>query len=82
MEENLWQKLVDVVSETLAIEPEQVEPEARFIEDLGADSLEVVDLIVAFEEEFGILIPDADLAAIRTVGEAMSYLRQRLLKTA
>ena len=57
------------------MDPEQVKPEAAFIEDLGADSLDIVELVMALEEEFGIDIPDEDADKIKTVGDAMEYLR-------
>jgi acyl carrier protein len=80
--DRLQDRLVNVIAETLEIDRGQVVSEAAFVKDLGADSLEVVDLIVAFEEEFDLLIPDADAYQIRTVQEAMDYLASRLLKTA
>jgi acyl carrier protein len=80
--ERLEQRLVKVIAECLDVNPEQVVPEAGFVHDLGADSLEVVDLIVGIEEEFEILIPDQDAHQIRTVREALEYLNQRLLKPA
>jgi acyl carrier protein len=80
--DGLQKRLAKVIAKTLEINIEQVTPEARFIHDLGADSLEVVDLIVAFEEEFDLMIPDADAYKIRTVQEAFDYLQSRLLKTA
>jgi acyl carrier protein len=80
--ENLQERLVNVVAQNLDVNTGQVVPEASFIHDLGADSLEVVDLIVALEEEFDLIIPDKDAYQIRTVKEALEYLQQRLLKTA
>jgi acyl carrier protein len=58
----------------LGVDAEEVTEEASFIEDLGADSLDTVELVMAFEEEFGIVIPDEDADKIRTVGEAVKYI--------
>ena len=80
--EQLRERIVKVIASNLDINEEQVVPGAAFVHDLGADSLEVVDLIVGLEEEFSLIIPDADAYKIRTVGEAIEYLQSRLLKTA
>jgi acyl carrier protein len=82
MEMELHDRIVKVIASNLDINEEQVVPEAAFVHDLGADSLEVVDLIVGLEEEFNLIIPDADAYKIRTVQEAIEYLQSRLLKTA
>jgi acyl carrier protein len=82
MLDRLKERLVKVIAATLEVNPEQVVPEASFIQDLGADSLEVVDLIVGLEEEFDLRISDEDAYKIRTVQEAVDYLHSRLLKTA
>ncbi len=58
------------------VEPEKVTDEASFVEDLGADSLDTVELVMAFEEEFGIDIPDEDAEKMRTVGDAIGYLKE------
>ena len=69
----------DRVKEIIAKEPEvgvqQLTPEAKFIEDLGADSLDIVELVMALEEEFGLDIPDEDAEKMKTVGDAMNYLK-------
>lgn len=67
----------EVLVEKLGVEPEKVVPEARFVEDLGADSLETVELIMGFEDKFGISIPDEDAEAIRTVQAAVDYVEQK-----
>jgi len=59
----------------LGVEPEQVKPEAAFIDDLGADSLDTVELVMAFEEEFDIEIPDEDAEKIKSVGDAINYIK-------
>jgi acyl carrier protein len=58
------------------VEPEKVTDDASFVEDLGADSLDTVELVMAFEEEFGIDIPDEDAEQMRTVGDAVSYMKK------
>jgi acyl carrier protein len=68
------EKVKTIVTEQLGVDSEEVTEEASFIEDLGADSLDTVELVMAFEEEFGIVIPDEDADKIRTVGEAIKYI--------
>ena len=68
------QRVKDIIVEQLGVKPEQVTPEAKFIEDLGADSLDTVELVMAFEEEFGIEIPDEDAEKITRVKEAVEYI--------
>ncbi len=64
-----------IIAKELEVSPEQLKPEAKFIEDLGADSLDTVELMMALEEEFGLDIPDEDAEKLRTVGDALEYLR-------
>ena len=68
------EKVKNIVTEQLGVDAEEVTTDAAFIEDLGADSLDTVELVMAFEEEFGIVIPDEDADKIRTVGEAVKYI--------
>ncbi len=68
------QRVKDLVVEQLGVNPEQVTAKASFIDDLGADSLDTVELVMAFEEEFGIEIPDEDAEQIMTVGDAIRYI--------
>lgn len=69
------ERVQKIVVEHLGVEAEKVTPEASFIDDLGADSLDIVELVMAFEEEFGVEIPDDDAAEkITTVGDATSYI--------
>jgi len=71
----LEDKVKEIIVEQLGVNAEQVTPEASFIEDLGADSLDTVDLVMAFEEEFGAEIPDEDAEKLTTVGKVIEYLR-------
>ena len=70
------QRVKDIVVEQLGVKPEQVTPQAKFIEDLGADSLDTVELVMAFEEEFGCEIPDDAAETILTVGDAVKFLEK------
>ncbi|MGC8782634.1 MAG: acyl carrier protein [Anaerolineae bacterium] len=74
MNEAVFAKVRDIIVDKLNVDPAQVVPEARFREDLKADSLDLVELIMAFEEEFGGTISDEDAQKITTVGEAVAYL--------
>ena len=65
-----------IVVEHLGVDEDKVTESASFIDDLGADSLDTVELVMAFEEEFGIDIPDEDAEQMRTVGDAIRYLRK------
>ncbi len=71
-------RLRKIVADRLGVDEAQIVPEASFVEDLKADSLDLVELIMSLEEEFGIQIPDEDAEKIRTVGDAMAYLEERL----
>ena len=71
-------KLKEIVMDRLNAEEEQIKPEASFVEDLGADSLDIVELIMGIEEEFDIEIPDEDAEKLTTVGEAMNYVKAKL----
>ncbi|MFC3101233.1 acyl carrier protein [Altererythrobacter lauratis] len=63
-----------IVVENLGVEEDKVTPDASFIDDLGADSLDIVELVMAFEEEFGVEIPDEAAEKINTVGDAISFI--------
>jgi acyl carrier protein len=76
MSEGVEAKVREIIINELGVEPEKVTDEASFVEDLGADSLDTVELVMAFEEEFGIDIPDEDAEQMRTVGDAIQYLRK------
>ena len=71
-------KVKDIIEKELGVEREKLTPEASFIEDLGADSLDIVELVMEFEKEFNIDIPDEDAEKLRTVGDAVGYLNQKM----
>ncbi|MBW7907539.1 MAG: acyl carrier protein [Kiritimatiellae bacterium] len=73
----LEDKVKDIIVEQLGVNAEQVTNEASFIDDLGADSLDTVELVMAFEEEFGAEIPDEDAEKLTTVGAVVSYLKSK-----
>ena len=68
-------KVKEIIINELGVDAEKVTPEASFVEDLGADSLDTVELVMAFEEEFGMEIPDEEAEKLRTVGDAISYIQ-------
>ena len=70
------QRVKDIIVEQLGVKPDQVTPEAKFIEDLGADSLDQVELVMAFETEFNIDIPDEEAEKIKTVGDAVKKIEE------
>ena len=72
---DIEQKVKDIIINELGVEAEKVTREASFVEDLGADSLDTVELVMAFEEEFGMEIPDEDAEKLQTVGDAISYIQ-------
>ena len=71
------EKISEIIVEQLGVKPEEVIPEASFVDDLGADSLDTVELVMALEEEFGIEIPDEDAEKIQTVGDAIKYIEEK-----
>ena len=79
-DKSIEEKVKDIIVEQLGVNPEQVTPQASFIEDLGADSLDIVELVMAFEEAFEIEIPDEDAEKITTVKEAIDYIEARTSK--
>ncbi len=74
---SLQDKVRSIIAEQLGVKPEQVTPQASFIDDLGADSLDTVELVMALEEEFGIEIPDEDAEKMVTVGDAIKYIEEK-----
>ena len=71
------ERVKKIIAEQLGVEEDEVTPEASFVEDLGADSLDTVDLVMALEEEFSIEIPDEDAEKILTVGKALEYIKEK-----
>lgn len=76
-DQEILAKVTKVTVEELSVKEEEVTEAASFTEDLGADSLDVVELVMAFEEEFGIDIPDDDVAQLKTVGDAVNYIKAK-----
>ena len=70
------QRVKDIVVEQLGVKPEQVTPQAKFIEDLGADSLDTVELVMALEEEIGIEVPDEQAEKLQSVGDVIKYVEE------
>ena len=77
MADNTTAKVKAIIINELGVDPEKVINDASFVDDLGADSLDTVELVMAFEEEFTIDIPDEDAEQMRTVGEAIAYIEKR-----
>ncbi|MBK6848588.1 MAG: acyl carrier protein [Proteobacteria bacterium] len=75
MSDDITKKVIDIISKQLEIEPDKIRAEASFTDDLKADSLAVVELVLALEETFGVEIPDEDTEKIRTVQDAISYIQ-------
>ena len=73
-DKSIEEKVKDIIVEQLGVNPEQVTPTASFIEDLGADSLDVVELVMALEEEYGMEVSDEDAEKIRTVKDVVVYI--------
>jgi acyl carrier protein len=76
----LEEKVKDIIVEELGVERDKLTADASFMEDLGADSLDTVELVMAFEKEFDIDIPDEEAEKLRTVGDAMKYLHSKMGK--
>ena len=79
-DKSLEDRVKEIIVEQLGVNAEQVVTEAKFIEDLGADSLDTVELVMAFEEEFGVEVPDEDAEKLQTVGNVVDYLRDKAEK--
>ena len=75
MQSNIEERVQTIIVEQLGVKPEEVVPEADFVEDLGADSLDTVELVMAFEEEFGLEISDEDAERMKKVRDVIAYLR-------
>jgi len=74
------EKVKKMIVEQLGVSEAEVVPEAKFIDDLGADSLDIVELVMALEDEYGIEIPDEDAGKIETVGDAIKYIEEHMKK--
>ena len=68
------EKVIDLIADKLCKKPSQVNLESKLIEDLGADSLDIVELIMAFEDEFGVSLPDEEIAKLKTVGDIVKFI--------
>jgi len=77
MAQNIEERVKEIIADQLGISVDQIKPESKFVDDLGADSLDVVELIMAFEEEFGVEIPDEDAEKIATVQDILDYIAQK-----
>jgi acyl carrier protein len=75
---SLEDRIAEIIVEQLGVSREEISPDASFIEDLGADSLDIVELVMAMEEEFDVEIPDDDAARIERIRDAVAYLKQKL----
>jgi len=75
---SLEAKVKELIVQQLGVSENEVVPEAKFIDDLGADSLDLVELVMALEDEYGIEIPDEDAEKIVTVGDAIKYIQERV----
>ncbi len=71
------EKVKEIIAKQLGVDPAQVTPESSFVEDLGADSLDTVELVMAFEEAFGVEIPDDDAEKIAKVKDAIEYIKNK-----
>jgi acyl carrier protein len=78
MDGSTYDKFKSIIAEQLGVEPEQATPDASFVDDLNADSLDLVELIMAFEEEYGLEISDEDAEKIQTVGQAWDFVQEKL----
>ncbi len=75
-DKSIEQKVKEIIVEQLGVNPDQVTPDAKFIEDLGADSLDTVELVMALEEEFGQEIPDEEAEKLQSVGDVIKYIEE------
>lgn len=80
MAADIEQKVKDIIVEQLGVNAEEVTRDASFIDDLGADSLDTVELVMAFEEEFNAEIPDEEAEKLKTVGDAIDYIQKKIAK--
>ncbi len=76
--ENIKDKVIKIVSEQLGVAGDQINEQSRFIEDLGADSLDVVEIVMHYEEQFGIRIPDEVAEKMKTIGDVIAYIEKNI----
>jgi len=75
---DVFTEVKEIICQQLKASPEKINPETSFVDDLGADSLDSIELVMALEEEFGIEIPDEDSEKMRTVGDVVSYIKKKV----
>lgn len=75
---DVFTEVKEIICQQLKANPDQIKPETSFIDDLGADSLDSIELVMALEEEFGIEIPDEDAEKLHTVNDAVNYVRKKI----
>lgn len=75
-ENNIEEKVREIIVDQLSVSADQVTPEAKFVDDLGADSLDTVELVMAFEEEFSIEVPDEEAEKLQSVGDVIAYVEK------
>lgn len=76
-DKNIEERVKEIIVDQLGVGADQVTPQAKFVEDLGADSLDTVELVMGFEEEFDIEVPDEEAEKLQTVGDVISYIEQQ-----
>ncbi|MCS7199886.1 MAG: acyl carrier protein [Caldimicrobium sp.] len=72
------EKVIEIISQKLNLSKDQIKPEASFVDDLGADSLDLVELVMAMEEAFGMEVPDEDAEKLRTVKDVLDYIKSKV----
>ena len=76
MSDNIESQVIDVIVEQLGVDREKVTPDAKFIDDLGADSLDTVELVMSFEEKFSVDVPDEEAEKLKSVSDAVAYIKE------
>ena len=76
MSDNIESQVIDVIVEQLGVDRERVTPDAKFIDDLGADSLDTVELVMTFEEKFSVEVPDEDAEKLKSVADVVAYIKE------
>ena len=77
MSDNIESQVIDIIVEQLGVDREKVTPEAKFIDDLGADSLDTVELVMTFEEKFSVEVPDEDAEKLKSVADVVAYIKSQ-----